>query len=228
MPGKDRHPGPHQFVGMDGIAADLGLGLHHSSQVCPSLQQLETHHQAYIAAAHHDDSAARQHPVQVHHGLGGARTHHPGEVPAGEGQGLFGSAGSDQNLFRPDDTAVPGMGNTQSPSGKDAVNSVGKADLHPGCFAFRQQPAAQLHPAYPGPVVPGAEKLVNLLKELTAGAVVFIISGDPRAAAGQHRRSGKPGRPGPYYGHLGVLTHGDHPTFPGHAVFLPACPPPPG
>ena len=57
-------------------------------------------------------------------------------------------------FFRPDDTAVPGMGNTQSPSGKDAVNS----DFHPGCFAFRQQLAAQLHPAYPGPVVPGAEK----------------------------------------------------------------------
>ena len=144
------------------------------------------------------------------------------------GQGLFGSAGSDQNLFRPDDTAVPGMGNTQSPSGKDAVNSVGKADLHPGCFAFRQQLAAQLHPAYPGPVVPGAEKLVNLLKELTAGAVVFIINGDLRAAAGQHRRRGKPGRPCPYYGHLGLLTHGGYPTFPGRVGFPHAFLPAPG
>ena len=194
VPHLDGHAGPADLPGVDPVAADIWRGLDQGQHVRAGLHQLVGDDQAHVAGAHHDDLLAGQHPVNVNHGLGAARSHDPRQGAAGEHQGVF-RRSRGQNHFLAHDGPFPALRHIADHDalgiGEQAVNRGVQKNLHAQVLGLPQQLGADVIAPDAGPVLPGAEEFMDLLEELAAGLAVLVNQNDLAAGLGDLDGSGK-------------------------------------
>ena len=174
MAHEKRNAGAGNLGGMDAITAHPGRRINDSGYLTASLQQLEGYHKPHIAAAHHEDLFTGLNAVKIHHGLCGTCADDTREGPAFEGDHIFRSTCGNYDIVGfVVDNGVP-IVEYHLFFLVDAHDLGVQQYLYACFFGFFQKRLPDAKAADFGLMFLGAEKLVNLFEELSAGSGVFI------------------------------------------------------
>ena len=176
------HAGAGNLRRVHAVAAHAGRRVDECHHVAAGLLELVAHDQANVARAEHEHALAGTHAVEVHHGLGGAGANDAGEGPALEGHHVLGGAGGN------DDGVGLVVGDLLALADDDLLVLVEaddrgvKANVDAQARGLLHELLANHEAADLGVVLLRAEELVDLLKELAAGAGVLVEDGHVGAA----------------------------------------------
>ena len=140
--------------------------------------------------------------VQVHHRLGRARADDPRQGPAVEIDHVFAGAGGNQDAVALDVLDFVADAHRHFLAVKEAGDCRTEHDLDADGFRFFEQLLADVEAAHFGLVFLGAEKFMNLFKQLAAWSGIFIEDDGLDAAFCRFNGCGKPCRSGADNNHI--------------------------
>ena len=190
-----RYAGSGQLCRMHTIAADSGCRINDGCHLTSGLEQLKADNQSHVSGADHQDPAARLYALNIHHGLRRAGTNNTRNIPALKRNHIFcGTGGNDNGI------ALIVMHLTALLD-SDFFIFINAHDcgvqLYPNAqiLCFLQQLLANAEAAHLCVVLLGTEELVNLLEQLSAGALILVKDNDIHAVFLCFNGGAESGRP---------------------------------
>ena len=156
------------------IGSDPRHSFYNTDHVCPCLQKLIRHDHSYVSGSYHQDPFSRKDSLHVYHSLCRSGSHNPRKRPARKTERIFCSPCAQKKFFSFYDLrfSIPQDCRPFIREYPDArtVQPYVYLDL----FRFFQQLFPNIDPSDPGSVSTGAEKFMQLFKQLAPGLPVFI------------------------------------------------------